>query len=90
MIKLAKSLPANMKKKYIDLFKEFVDVFAWSYEELRAYDMNIIQHKIPLKENQKPFRQKLRRINPKQLSAVEKEIRKMYEGGIIVPVRFSD
>ena len=28
MIKLAKSLPANMKKKYIDLFKEFVDVFA--------------------------------------------------------------
>ena len=30
MIKLAKSLPADMKKKYIDLFKEFIDVFAWS------------------------------------------------------------
>ena len=28
MIKLAKSLPENMKKKYIDLFKEFIDVFA--------------------------------------------------------------
>ena len=65
MIKLAKSIPANMKKKYIDLFKEFIDVFAWSYEDLKAYDTNIIQHKIPLKENQKPFRQKLRRINPK-------------------------
>ena len=90
MIKLAKSLPANMKKKYIDLFKEFIDVFAWSYEDLRAYDTNIIQHKIPLKENWKPFRQKLRRINPKQLPAVEKEIKKMYEAGIIVSVRFSD
>ena len=50
--------------------------------------MKIIQHKIPLKENQKPFRQKLLRINPKQLPLVEKEIKKMYEAGIIVPVRF--
>ena len=28
MIKLAKSLPVDMKKKYIDLFKEFIDVFS--------------------------------------------------------------
>ena len=35
MIKLAKSIPAKMKNKYIDLFKEFIDVFAWSYEDLR-------------------------------------------------------
>ena len=90
MIKLAKSLPADMKKKYIDLFKEFINVFAWSYEELKAYDTKIIQHKIPLKENQKPFRQKLHRINLKQLPLVEKEIKKMYKVGIIVPVRFSD
>ena len=51
MIKLDKSLPADMKRKYIDLFKEFIDVFAWSYEDLKAYDTNIIQHKIPLREN---------------------------------------
>ena len=65
MIKLARSLPTKMKRKYIELFKEFIDVFAWSYKDLKAYDTNIIQHKIPLKENQKPFRKKLHRINPK-------------------------
>ena len=54
MIKLAKSLPANMKKKYIDQFREFIDVFAWSYEDLKAYDTNIIQHKIPLKKIRSP------------------------------------
>ena len=57
---------------------------------MKAYDTEIIQHNIPLKENQKPFRKKLRRINPVQLPLVEKEIEKMYEVGIIVPVRFSD
>ena len=67
MIKLSKTLPAHIKLKYLELFKEFSDVFAWSYEDLKSYDTEIIQHKIPLKENQKPFKQKLHSINPVQL-----------------------
>ena len=43
-----------------------------------------------MKENQKTFRKKLHQINPIQLPLVENEIKKMYEAGIIVPVRFSD
>ena len=72
LIKLSKTLPAHIKLKYLELFKEFSDVFAWSYEDLKSYDTEIIQHKIPLKENQKPFKQKLRRINPVQLPLVKK------------------
>ena len=49
MIKLSKALPQQEKEKYIALFKEFQDVFAWSYEDLKSYDTNIIQHKIPIK-----------------------------------------
>ena len=51
MIKLSKTLPTQIKLKYIELFKEFFDVFTWSYEDLKSYDTEIIQHKIPLKEN---------------------------------------
>ena len=56
---------------------------------MKAYDTNIIQHRIPIKEDQKPFRQKLRRINPKLLPLIEKEIKKMYDARIIVPLCFS-
>jgi len=56
MIKLSKKLPPDQKPKYIDLFKEFQDVFTWSYEDLKSYDTSIIQHTIPLKPNQKPFK----------------------------------
>ena len=49
MINLSKTLPAHIKLKYIELFKEFSDVFAWSYEDLKSYETEIIQHKIPLK-----------------------------------------
>jgi ribonuclease HI len=89
VVKLSKSLPPEKKLKYIELFKEYSDVFAWGYEDLKAYDTSIIQHKIPTKEDQKLFIHKLRRINPKLLPLIEKEIKKMYDAKIIVPLRFS-
>ena len=89
MIKLSKNFPPDQKPKYIDLFKEFQDVFSWSYEDLKSYDTSVIQHTIPLKPNQKPFKQKLRRINPMLLPMIEKEVKRMFEAGIIAPIRFS-
>ena len=90
MIKLSKTLPPDQKLKYVELIKEFQDVFAWSYEDLKSYDTSVIQHTIPLKENQKPFKQKLRRINPVLLPLIEKEIKRMHDAGIIAPIRFSE
>ena len=75
MIKLSKSLPADQKLKYIELFKEFQDVFAWSYEDLKSYDTSVIQHTIPLKKSRKPIKQKLRRVNPVLLPLIEKEVK---------------
>ena len=89
MIKLSNTLPAHIRQQYINMFKKFKDVFSWGYKDLKSYDTSIIQHKIPLKENKKPFKQKLRRINPVLFPLVEKEIRKMYDVGIIVPLRYS-
>ena len=64
-------------------------MFSWSYNELKTYDKNIIQHAIPLEENAKPHRQKLRKVNPKLTSLVKKELEKMVEAKIIVPIRYS-
>jgi len=69
---------------------EFSDVFVWDYSYFKVYDKNIIQHTIPIKLDQKPFRQKLRRINPKLLPSIEKEVNRLFKAGIIVPIIFSD
>ena len=90
MVKLSKALPPEVKEKYIILLSSFPDVFAWDYSDLKMYDTNIIQHTIPIKPNQKPFRQKLRRINLKLLPSIEKEVNQLYKAGIIVPIIFSD
>jgi len=48
----------------------------------------LIQHKIPLKPKEKPCQHKLRRINPALLPTVEKEIKKMLDAHIILPLRY--
>jgi hypothetical protein len=59
---------------YTTIFKEFKDIFSWTYDYLKEYDKSIFQHTIPLKEGSKPFRQKLRVINPKLNSLAKLEL----------------
>ena len=90
LVKLSKTLSPKVKVKYVRLLSEFSDVFAWDYLDLKVYEKDIIQHTIPIKLDQKPFRQKLRRINLKLLPSIEKEVNRLFKAGIIVPIRFSD
>jgi hypothetical protein len=64
-------------------------VFSWTYEDLRTYDTSFIERKIPLKEEAKSFRKKLRQINPMLFPIMEKEVKKLLEAQIIVPLRYS-
>lgn len=89
-VKLSKELSPDVKAQYVKLLSEFFDVFAWDYLDLKVYEKNIIQHTIPIKPDQKPFRQKLIRINPRLLPSIEKKVNILYKAGIIVPIRFSD
>jgi ribonuclease HI len=89
-VKLSSSLSEEQREEYTKLLKEFADVFAWTYEDLRTYDTSIIEHIIPLKEDTKPFRKKLRQINPMLLPVMEKEVKKILDEKIIIPLRYSE
>jgi hypothetical protein len=65
------------------LVHEYNDVFAWSYDELKTFDQNILNREIPLQADVKPFRQRLRFINPIVAPTIQKELQKLYEAKII-------
>ena len=56
---------------------------------MKEYDTSIIQHTIPIKPGEIPFKKKLRRINPLLFHVIEKEIIKLFNSKIIVSLRFS-
>ena len=78
IIKLSKKFPAKEKDEYVNLMKKYTDVFSWSYDDLKEYATSIIQHTIPIKLGEKPFRKKLRRINPILFPVTEKRRSKNY------------
>jgi hypothetical protein len=90
LVKLFEYIPIELKRKYIELLKEYKDVFSWSYEDLKTYDTSIIDHKIPLKPGVKPFKKNLRQIHPILLLVIEREVKIILDVKIIVPLRYSE
>jgi hypothetical protein len=86
-INLGLGCSKHEKSAFVKLFKEFKDVFAWTYEDLKMFDPNIIQHVIPMKPQTLPFQQKLRKMHPKLEPTVQKELNKLLSAKIIFPVR---
>jgi hypothetical protein len=75
------------KSTFIKLLKEFKDGFAWTYDDLKTFDRNIIQHVIPMKPQTLPFQQKLRKMHRKLEPTIRKELNKLLNAKIIFPVR---
>jgi hypothetical protein len=88
-VNLASHFTEKQKDDYRELLKEFADIFAWKYDDLKIFDTEVIQHKIPLNKDTKPFRQKLRSFNPLLLPTMEREIKKLLDARIIIPLRYS-
>ena len=51
-------------KTFRALFKEFCDIFAWSYEEMLGIDPSIVVHEIKTYPIAKHVREKLRQVHP--------------------------
>jgi hypothetical protein len=88
-INLGKRVSKEERKAYLKLFKQYQDVFAWSYRDLKNYDTHIIQHTISLKLGVKPFQQKLQKYHPSLEPLMCQELKKLLAATIIFQVRHS-
>jgi len=59
-IKIGIIMKDSDRKELIDLLFEYVDVFAWTYRDMPGLDANIVEHRLPLKPECPPVKQKLR------------------------------
>jgi len=83
-IKIGASLEAGVKKRVIELLKEYADVFAWSYRDMQGLDTNIVVHRLPLKSECPPVKQKLRRTRPDKVLKIKEEVQKQIDAGFLV------
>ena len=73
-IMIGSSLSPNERSRLIDLLRSYLEVFAWSYEDMPGLDSSIVQHHLPILPHAKLVRQKLRRLHPCWSLQVKEEI----------------
>jgi hypothetical protein len=72
----------------MELFHEFKDVFSWSYEYLHGFDLNVIQHAIPIKEEEKLAGQRKRPMHLSLEATIRKEVEKLINDHIIFHLKY--
>ena len=77
---------AKESEAYMALFKEFRDIFAWSYEEMSGIDPSIMVHEIKTYPTAKPIKKKLRQFHLQKPTAIKAEIEKLLKAGFIYPI----
>jgi hypothetical protein len=70
--------------------KEYVDCFAWNYNEMPGLSRELVQHKLPSKPGFKPYKQPRRNFNPDIYDRVKEEINQLLDAKFIRPCRYAD
>ena len=89
-IRIDSSLSPDKRSGLIDLFRSYLDVFAWSYEDMPGLDPTIVQHHLPILPHARSAKQKLRRLHPRWSLQVKEEIQKQLSVGFLSVVEYPE
>ena len=87
-VKIGTTLSSATKKELIDLLQDYSDVFAWSYQDMPGLDTDIVVHRLPLREECMPVKQKLRKVKPEMLLKIKEEVKKQLDAGFLEVAKY--
>lgn len=65
-----------------------MDVFAWSYQDMSGLNINIMVHRLPLKEDFPPVKQRLRRTRPDMSMKIKEEVQTQHEAWFLAVANY--
>ena len=87
-VKIGTTLSFATRKELIDLLQEYNDVFEWSYQDMPGLDTDIVVHRLPLREECAPIKQKLKRVKPEMLLKIKEEVKKQLDAGFLEVAKY--
>jgi len=87
---ISESLSLTEREELMVLVREYIDVFAWNYEDMPGLDPQVAMHCLNIKPDAKPVKQQQRRFCPNIMKAIEAEVYKLIACGFIREEQHSD
>ncbi|KAI5410123.1 hypothetical protein KIW84_055563 [Lathyrus oleraceus] len=82
-VKIGAGLENSVKGRLIQMLHDYVEIFAWSYEDMPGLDTDIVVHRLPMKEDCRPVKQKVRRMRPEMSEKIKAEVMKQFDAGFL-------
>src|SRR5947208_15277730 len=78
-IYIRETLSQDEKADLIALIREYIDVFAWHYEDMSGLDLKVAMHRLNIKAGAKPVKHPQRRFQHDIMDSIEQEVRKLID-----------
>ncbi|GJZ16576.1 reverse transcriptase domain-containing protein [Tanacetum coccineum] len=84
------TLSTKGRTKLCSLLKENLDIFAWQPSDMTGVPRSIAEHRLNIREGYSPVRQKKRGQAPERAKAIQTEVQKLVEAGIMREVYYHE
>jgi hypothetical protein len=85
-----KNLCADYKNNLVKFLREYVDCFAWNYQEMPGLSRDLVEHRFPIKAGFRSFKQHARRYNPLMCDRIKEEIDRLLKANFIRPCKYAE
>jgi hypothetical protein len=83
-------LTSDEKGRLLEVLREYVGCFAWSYTEMPGLSRDLVEHTLPIKPGFRPFKQLARIFNAELLSKIKEEVEWLLQANFIQTSRYAD
>ena len=90
ILQIGTSLSPEEKKRLTDFLKQHEEVFAWTYEDMSGLDPKLVEHRLVLKPDAKPVKQKLRKMDLRIEQQVKGGLEDLLKAGFIRAIDYPD
>ncbi|GKA60386.1 reverse transcriptase domain-containing protein [Tanacetum coccineum] len=87
-VAIGSTLTEKERKKLCSLLKQNLDIFAWRPADMTGVPRNIAEHRLNIREGYSLVRQKKRGQAPKRNKAIQEEVEKLVDAGIMKEVHY--
>jgi hypothetical protein len=78
------------KKEIIELLKAYMCYFAWDYTEMPGSRRELIEHRLPIKADFRPYKQGARNFKPEIIGRVKEEVDRLLQARFIQPCCYAN
>ena len=81
-------MTAIEKEKLVKLLKKYIDVLAWSYDDMPRLSTDIVSHRLPINSEYCPVKQKTRKFKPDLSLRIKEDVMKQIESKVVEVTKY--